>query len=62
MNPVDAWIYPISSLGEFRKWLHESYLPEKYPKYLERKIKKGDLPSPNAKAAIEALVPKNLPS
>ncbi|XEG81610.1 hypothetical protein NMD95_03745 [Edwardsiella tarda] len=34
---ITAWIYPIESLGIFRKWLHDNYAMEKLPKYLDSK-------------------------
>ncbi|PHZ22216.1 MULTISPECIES: hypothetical protein [Yersinia] len=34
---ITAWIYPIESLGIFRKWLHDNYAMEKLPRYLETK-------------------------
>lgn len=41
INPVEAWIYPVDALGEFHKWMHRTYLPEKFPNYLGDKVKKG---------------------
>jgi hypothetical protein len=41
MNPVDAWIYPAAALGEFRVWIYQNYVPERFPKYLDGKVKKG---------------------
>lgn len=43
-NPQPAFCYPDSSLPEFRRWIRETYLPEKLPKYLATKIKQGMLP------------------
>jgi hypothetical protein len=40
-NPVDAWVYPAAALGEFRVWVYQTYVPQKFPKYLEAKVKKG---------------------
>ena len=34
---ITAWIYPIESLGAFRKWLHEHYAMEKLGTYLHSK-------------------------
>lgn len=34
---ITAWIYPIESLGIFRKWLHDNYAMEKLSRYLENK-------------------------
>lgn len=41
MNPVEAWLYPNEALAAFRKWLDEIYLPEKFPAYVETKVKSG---------------------
>jgi len=53
---ITAWIYPIESLGAFRKWLHENYAIEKLGNYLRNKnidnvvallesVKKPELPN-----------------
>ncbi|KTF15650.1 hypothetical protein [Pseudoalteromonas sp. H105] len=55
-NP-DAWIYPIESLGEFRKWLDDIYLRTKFPKYLAGKVKRGQLPNLDLKSLIEEIQP-----
>ena len=49
-NPQDAWCYPDSALGEFRKWMREIYLPDKLPPYLLKKIREGALPASFAEA------------
>jgi hypothetical protein len=43
-NPQGAFCYPDSALGEFRRWMREVYLPTKFPSYLGRKQKQGELP------------------
>lgn len=54
-NPVPAWVYPDAALAEFRRWMHATYIPEKFPNYVETKVKKGDfLPGP-AKQLIGAV-------
>ena len=59
-NPVAAWVYPNNALAEFRRWMHETYIPEKFPAYIDTKVKKGDfLPGP-AKLLIGA-VQRKLP-
>ena len=42
--------YPDSALGEFRKWMREIYLPDKFPPYLLKKIREGALPASFAEA------------
>ena len=61
-NPQPAYCYPDDALGEFRKWVRESYLPKKLPNYLNSKVKQGQLPAKKASAAIEAFKPKSLPA
>jgi transcriptional regulator with XRE-family HTH domain len=58
----EAWAYPLSALSDFRIWLDTIYLPQKYPAYLDRKVKAGALPASRAELLIEALVPKELGS
>lgn len=56
---VECWVYPILSLGEFRSWLHEVYIPTKYPKYLTGKVKTGALPASRAELLLAAVVVKD---
>lgn len=41
---VEANIYPLAALGEFRIWLENEYLPKNFPSYLDGKVKQGFLP------------------
>lgn len=59
---IEAWIYPLSALGEFRLWIERTYLPEKFPKYLESKVKKGTLPAAAATHILERLHVLDLPA
>lgn len=59
-NPIPAWVYPDVALAAFRDWMHRTYLPEKFPTYVDGKVKKGDLLPHNAKTLIAAIVPKQL--
>lgn len=54
-NPQWVWCYPEESLGVFRRWMRNSYLPTAYPKYLASKEKKGDIPALVVQAAIKAV-------
>lgn len=56
----EAWIYPHAALGEFRTWMQEIYLPEKYPNYIGKKVKAGVLPPSRAELLLEAVMPKQL--
>jgi hypothetical protein len=55
---AEAFIYPLAALGEFRSWLHDTYLPEKFPKYLHYKVNKGALPESSARMLLLAVTPK----
>lgn len=53
-NPQLAWAYPEESLGAFRKWLRETYINNKFPKYIISKVKDLSIPSKNAQRALAA--------
>lgn len=57
---IEAYVYPVASLGEFRTWLDREYLPLRYPKYLANKVKSGALPASRAELLIASLVPPQL--
>lgn len=40
-NPQLIWVYPVGALGDFRSWLENSYVPNQFPSYLQRKVKDG---------------------
>lgn len=54
---VDAWVYPLPALGEFRVWLQEVYLPEKFPRYIQGKVKSGALHASRAELLLTAVIP-----
>lgn len=59
----EAWVYPVESLGEFRKWLYEVYLMEKFPAYLNGKVAKGAIVNNDAIKLLDTLQkPANLES
>lgn len=58
---IEAWIYPLGALGEFRVWLQNEYLPTRYPSYLRGKVSKGTLPASKADALVRQLGPRKLP-
>jgi hypothetical protein len=58
----EAYTYPVESLGVFRKWLDEVYLPEKYPNYIRRKVKMGSLPPSQAERLLGSVMPKQIGS
>jgi hypothetical protein len=57
-NPQQPYCYPDEALGEFRKWVRESYIPKQMPQYLEQKIKDKQIPAPVARAALDAFAPQ----
>lgn len=60
-NPQPAYCYPDEALAEFRKWVRETYLPTKFPNYLNTKVADRSIGAVQASKAIEALKPKILP-
>lgn len=52
-NPQDAWCYPEISLGEFRKWLRETYVGQgKFETYLSAKGSQAGLPASVTQIAV----------
>ena len=58
---INAYIYPITELGEFRKWLDEKYLAEKYRSYLQHKVDQGALSSSNVTRLLQAVSASQVP-
>ena len=59
-NPQPAWAYPDTALPEFRRWLTETYITQKYPKYLIEQAKQGKLDQQTLNSAIEAFSPQQI--
>jgi hypothetical protein len=59
-NPQPSFAYPDAALGEFRAWLRQQYVTNKFPEYLLRQTKLGNLPEYIANRAIESFTPKKL--
>lgn len=53
----EAFVYPITALGEFRSWLEAEYLPKKYPAYIKSKVSQGKLPPSRAELLLAAVQP-----
>lgn len=51
---IDAFIYPVEALGEFRRWIYAEYLPNKFPNYLKGQVKKGAIPASRAELVLGA--------
>ena len=54
-NPQLAYCYPDTALPEFRRWMREAYLADKFPTYLKSKVRQGALPSPVSAIAVAAI-------
>ena len=54
-NPQAAYCYPDSALGEFRRWMHEVYLRDKFVTYLTTKERQGILPPSFSQIALTAI-------
>jgi hypothetical protein len=60
-NPQDSWCYPIAALGEFHRWLQDSYLEGgKFKNYLKGKVSKHEIAQSVAELAIATLVPQQI--
>jgi hypothetical protein len=65
-NPQEPWCYPEMALGEFKRWLRESYIKGgKFKKYLSDQVTKRALPPSFAELAVAAYTndetPRQLP-
>jgi hypothetical protein len=54
-NPQTPFCYPDAALGEFRRWMHETYLPSGLPVYLEKKVQSGEIDPRVSKIALTAI-------
>ncbi len=59
---IEANIYPLAALGEYRTWILDVYLPEKFPKYIKGKVQKKQLPPHSAELILAAFEPNELPA
>lgn len=62
VNPVEAWIYPVDALGQFRIWLYENYLPVSFPKYVQKKVTSGAFLASGAQLLISSVKKQALPA
>lgn len=60
-NPIEAWIYPILALGEFKQWLYASYVSSALPSYLKRKVSEGVVERTQVSAMLAAVTKPSLP-
>ncbi|MBF2089425.1 MAG: hypothetical protein IGR80_04025 [Synechococcales cyanobacterium K44_A2020_017] len=54
---IEAYVYPLMALGEFRTWLQLEYLPKNFPTYLQSKVKQGKLPASRRNELLNAVNP-----
>lgn len=54
-NPQNPHCYPDAALPTFRAWMHEVYLPQKFPAYLQTQVRSGKLLGSFADVAVKAL-------
>jgi hypothetical protein len=49
-------------MGEFRTWMEEKYIPQKFPSYIKGKVEQGLLPPSAAELFLAEITPKALPA
>lgn len=42
---TQSYIYPLSALNEFKQWLNLEFIPDRFPSYLQRKMKQREFAS-----------------
>ena len=57
---IEAWIYPLLALGEFRVWMQKKYIPAKFPQYLASKVAQKSLSASTRDLILKAVRPKLL--
>lgn len=61
-NPQEPWCYPEMALGEFKRWIRESYIKGgKFQKYLSDQVAKNALPPSFAQLAVAAYTDNDYP-
>lgn len=58
-NPQEPYAYPDAALGEFKKWLRQTYIVKKLPVYLTGKVKDNAISASAATMAALALTSNN---
>ncbi|WP_439828906.1 hypothetical protein [Aeromonas veronii] len=56
----EVWAYPNAALPEFRDWLHNTYIAEKYGAYLQSKSKQGLISRGEIPQLVKAITPPSL--
>ncbi|MBW3163692.1 hypothetical protein [Ferrimonas balearica] len=52
--------YPNDALSAFRSWFEETYLPQKYPAYIKRKVSEGKIKLESIPLLLNAVLPPSL--
>jgi len=61
-NPQPMNVYPLRAIAEFRVWMEEKYIPEKFPAYIKGKVSQGLIPLSAAELFLAEITPKSLPT
>jgi hypothetical protein len=59
-NPQHPYCYPDEALPEFRQWIRDEYIAKHMPEYLNKKVSEGQIPAPQARAALGAFKPRKV--
>jgi hypothetical protein len=59
-NPQEMAVYPVAALGVFREWLETSYLPQKFPAYLDTKRRRGLIAASTVELLLAEVNPPQL--
>ena len=58
---IQAWVYPIAALSEFRTWMRDAYLPTQFPVYLSGKARGGSFSPARIENLVAAVNDNQLP-
>lgn len=56
-NPQPIWVYPVDAIGYFRRWMQNTYIPSRFPRYLDGKVAEGTLPPSTRALLLRELAP-----
>lgn len=59
-DAIEAYVYPLQALGEFRLWLRTHYVGSHLSKYLDGKVSRKQLAPATAMKIAQALTPKRM--
>lgn len=58
---IEAWIYPVQAVGDFRVWMQNVYIPTYFVSYLKTRVNKGKLKAGDMKRILASVAPPSLP-